>query len=511
MKLKYSRSFVFCVFALLLLAQACRKHDGEKPDEKVDKQIELSEADIDSLKYYIWKINLSDKGKNVPIYFWEDQVPDDFDWKSSAYKSGNDVMRAIASYPTYQGEQVDRYSLIDMQGSIADELERGILGDYGFSPGVALDGNNKRHLFVEYVYKDSPADREGMRRGDEIVGINGSSDFNYNDGSLDRQLFQSEQISLTLNRGGSGTFSMDLETEEYHLNPILFDTIYTVGSEKVGYFVYNSFVVVGNRGNNAVARQELNDVFFRFKTEGVSDLIVDLRYNGGGAVVTSEYLANLIGSSSAAGEVMYKYEYNQPLTDFYTENKEYASFLEPEKFKEESNHLDLSRVFFIVSGGTASASELTMNNLKPYLDVKLVGDRTYGKPVGFFTTPIEFVVSGRGTKKTRVADMYSINFRTVNSQGEGDYYFGMEPDVEIYDFIDINWGDPQDPRLQTIFSYIKGNGFLTQQDIDAMGRKRRSAGEQHVPFNALHPSSSARLVNPSAFRGMVDYRMKKED
>src|SRR5699024_10468785 len=123
--------------------------------------------------------------------------------------------------------------------------------------------------------------------------------------------------------------------------------------------------------------------------------------------------------------------------------------IEPVDFQSESNNLNLQQIFFITSRGTASASELTFNNLKTYMYVKLVGDTTYGKPVGFFGIPISFVTKDDGFQ--HVADMYAIDFKSVNSDGEGDYFSGMVPDVQLGDYIDIPWGDTDDPRLQSIF------------------------------------------------------------
>ena len=105
--------------------------------------------------------------------------------------------------------------------------------------------------------------------------------------------------------------------------------------------------------------------------------------------------------------------------------------------------MNLSRVFFIVTGSSASASELIINNLKPYMDVKLIGDTTYGKPVGFF--PIEILNYA----------IYPISFRTINSAGNADYYSGFAPDKLAADGVNKNWGDVTEPSLAAALKYIE--------------------------------------------------------
>ena len=104
--------------------------------------------------------------------------------------------------------------------------------------------------------------------------------------------------------------------------------------------------------------------------------------------------------------------------------------------------LNLNRVFFIVTNGTASASELLINNLKPYMDVKLIGDTTYGKPVGFFPVDIYNY------------SIYPISFKTVNSAGNADYYNGFAPDKIAPDGVSKNWGDITEPSLASALKYI---------------------------------------------------------
>ncbi len=506
-KLSYSLGIV--LLSAFLLLNACKRDSNPSPADP-DK---LTARDIDSLKFYVWFINVSDSASNVPFYLWEDQVPEHFPWYSAQYATGNDVMRGIASYPTYQGQKVDRYSFIDMTGEVSDQLQGGIKGDYGYMVAATQDDNGKFHLYIEYSYKGAPSRKAGIMRGDEIVAIDKNTNMDLSSQSnVDRindALFSSESVSLELRRPDStSTFIAQLQPAQYHLNPVLFDSVYTIGNKKIGYFVYNSFVSVSSDENGTTARKEIDGVFSKFVDEGVNELIVDLRYNGGGAVSTSEYLDELIAPADVMGKEMYHYEYNQKLTDFFGANTELTQdYLMPIKFDSSTSGLNLNRVFFIVSRSTASASELTINNLKPYMDVKLVGDTTYGKPVGFFTIPIDFVTENGG--KRHVADMYSINFKSVNSAGQTDYYFGLKPDVRLYDYVDLRWGDPRDQNLASIFNYIQGDGFLTVADFTRKAQQlraqlKKAPGKEFLFMRKI--PASIRIKDPHAFNGMVDYR-----
>jgi hypothetical protein len=268
----------------------------------------------------------------------------------------------------------------------------------------------------------------------------------------------------------------------------LFDSVYSVGSAKVGYFVFNSFAAVDNGNGPTLTKTELNRVFAKFQSAGISSLIVDLRYNGGGSVQTTEYLDSLIAPASVAGKEMYHYLYNDKITAMNNQ----IGFPVKIMFTG-GGSLNLQNVFFIGTGNTASASELTINNLKPYMTVKLVGDTTYGKPVGFFTFHITDFPNG-GAEKA-LADLYAINFETRNADNNGGYFDGLIPDAVASDFINVPWGNPADDNLQKIFSYINTGVF-----------SRKSATERMAENSSLRLSLPA-TIHPLRFNGMVDYRI----
>lgn len=502
-----------CQWVILILGliafNSCKKHDAKPKRNGGDTSVTGGISDEDSLKFYVWWYNESDSA-NIPLYYWEDQVTPANPF-SKQFAKGEDMLNYIRSFPSVNGKKVDRYSFLDRTGAISDELEGGVSGDFGFDITPVLFGNsNKVHLIVSLVYAGSPAGEATIQRGWDVTSIAGNSNITWDGGSNYQQLIQNiyyaSATEFTFRRPDGTDTSLTLTAKTYHINPVLFDSVYTVNGKKVGYFVYNSFINVDTSGiwrnptgpgaNSLVALQEIDDVFNKFKSDGVSELIVDLRYNGGGAVTSAEYLDNLIAPSTTNGQAMYSYKYNTPMTQYFNSYSDLKKdFIDPVKFDLQPLNINLKRVFFIVGHGTASASELTINNLKPYMDVKLIGDTTYGKPVGFFTIPIEFVTD---TGYAHVADMYAINFQSVNSQGKGDYYSGMAPDFEYLLFDGYNWGDTRDTRLASALNYIKTGKFARVSSIE---REVNKQGQMRVLKND-------NLRNQHQFNGMVDYRLK---
>ena len=323
----------------------------------------------------------------------------------------------------------------------------------------AGDGTaSNTYLFVLFTDKNSPAGQAGVTRGMQITSINGN-DVSY-DGSngtnvnnVINAVYYDPSATFTFKKPDGSTFTTTLSKAVYNIDPVLFDSVYTVGSKKVGYFVFNSFAAVDNCNGPTFTRQELSRVFNKFQSAGISDLIVDLRYNGGGSVGTAEFLDSLIAPSSVAGKEMYHYLYNDKLTAM-----ESQVGLQNKVLFTGGGSLNLDHVFFIGTSHTASASELTINNLRPYMDVKLVGDTTYGKPVGFFTFHLTDYPNG-GTTENFLADLYAINFETRNANNQGGYFTGMIPDAPAVDYVDLAWGDPNDDNLSQIFNFISTGSY----------------------------------------------------
>ncbi|SDG81048.1 S41 family peptidase [Chitinophaga filiformis] len=495
---------------------ACRKKDSTKVDNTTPTSSTVV-TDEDSLKYLMYRImqvTYVDGGRNkttdLPTYFWYTQVPQ-LDPSSSTYATADDLLSTMKTYSKNSaGTVLDRYSFLDRTGSLSSSLQNGLsetfnkvsaTGNYGMEVSYASDGS-KSYLYIVYADKNSPAGQKGLTRGDEITAVNGDSNISYdgangaNVSKVTNAIYYSTSVTLKVKKAVTGAeANYTLTSGTFTINPVLFDTVYTVNSQKVGYFVFYTFTSTYNtQGAATLTKTKLDALFAKYKAAGITNLIVDLRYNQGGSVTTAEYLDSAIAPASAAGKTMYYYQYNDKLTA----NLDGTGLETSVKFPNVTGGLNLNNVFFITGSHTASASELTLNNLLPYMNVKLVGDTTYGKPVGFIT----FNISKYDSTHTKqyLADLYAINFATENASHVGGYYTGIAPDQVANDYVNVPWGyRNDDENLDRIFSYITTGSFARTS------ANARVLTETAVNQRAAIPSS---IASPR-FNGMVDYRIGK--
>lgn len=493
-KSNYFLPFVFFL-SLLITISACKKDkvsDDEVPPVENDGQL----SDADSLKYLMYgimQVSLADGGRDqsmsLPMYYWYDQVPK-LDPLDRAYDSAGVLLNKIKTYAVnpVTGKPFDKYSFLD-HGEVSDEIQQGVAGDLGMQVTFARTASDIV-LVVIYVDKNGPAGLAGIKRGDLISAVNGTKVvYDGADGAVVNKVvkavYYDNEATFDVVRADETTFKAKLNKAVYTINPVLFDTIFNVSNSKTGYFVFNTFSNVSYDNAPTLTKQKIDEVFSRFEGAGIKNLIVDLRYNGGGATNTAEYLDGRIAPSSATGKVMYNLEFNDKLTAVAPQ----IGLEKQVKFTHTGN-LNLDNVFFITSRSTASASELVINSLRPYLNVKVVGDTTYGKPVGFYGMGISIFKKG---KEKHLADLYAINFELKNANGEGGYYEGMVPDAMATDFVNVPWGNAADDNLKTIFSFIKNGSFARHMPLERM------AGERNLKMPIQPVLKSVR------FDGMVDY------
>lgn len=518
MKLLQKDFHVKLVLLIIVAASSlasCRKHSGVKPQPVNKDTFGISTTtDEDSLKYLMYNImqkSLVNGGRDttydLPTYFWYSQVPSLIPF-STQYANADSLLALIKTYPIWNGQTVDRYSFLDRTGQITGQIQNGIVdgnfmglgskGSFGLEVSYVAGSQNNNPLVVLYADKNSPAALKGIQRGWQITSVNGNSNVAYDgpNGSnvtrIENAIYNSDAITLTFLKLDSSSVNVSLKATQYDINPILFDTIYVKNNKKIGYFVFYIFSsIMDNNGAPTNTKAILDNEFNKLSAAGINDLIVDLRYNEGGAVTTAEYLDSAIAPSSTQGKVMYQYTYNDKLAQVASQLG-----LENQVLFPGGGSLHLDHVFFIVSRSTASASELTLNNLKPYMDVKLVGDTTFGKPVGF----IDFTINDypNGSKKY-LADLYAIDFATKNANGTGDYFNGIPPDAEAIDYTGIPWGDPSDDNLFKIFTYISTGSFS------------RTYPEARIASrpNLLRVSREFSMKS-NRFNGMIDYRLSKQ-
>lgn len=354
------------------------------------------------------------------FYLWQDQLPRSFAVHN--YRTADGLLEALKGYARDgDGVLVDRFSFLDRAGTINQELQEGVIGSFGFD----IRYYTETDLYVKKVDLGSPAYQAGMRRGWRITEVNGRRDLSL--ASMEQDNFQflfdaiyGDQVQLKVKNPAGLEQSIQLQAAQFSYKPIITHQIFDLGPQKVGYLAFDAFTSL------SLIRTQLDGIINSFEAAGVKKLIFDLRYNGGGDVATANYISNLLVPSSAHTKLMNYYKINSTL-----QMEGWDLFLFYPSYYNKLNSLELERIYFLVTGGSASASELLINNLSPYVDVKLVGDsRTYGKPVGYFGWDIMGV------------DLYAVSFQTFNADHEGDYFDGLPVDKLVGDDLSRDFGDP---------------------------------------------------------------------
>ncbi|MEE9407507.1 MAG: S41 family peptidase [Polaribacter sp.] len=358
--------------AIILLLAACTNREAEDT---------IKPGVSDDANYFIWK------GMNA-YYFWQKDIPNLADNRFTTfsdlythfrgYSSQGSVFESLLKKPN------DRFSWIVDDYVELENSFQGINLSNGMEFGLKRYENSAVNIYgyVRYVVPNSDADNKGVKRGMIFNGINGTqlTDTNYTG------LLFSSNTNYTANfadynagNPSSNGGSADLNKVQIQENPIAVSKIITDGSKKIGYLLYNQFA--------SSYDGELNAAFSTFKSSNVDELIIDLRYNGGGSVRTATYLGSMI-TGQFNGQLYSKEVWNEKVQAAVSADRFINNFtneIENGSIKQTINNLNLTSVYFIVSGSTASASELVINALSPYIDVKIVGTTTVGKQVGSIT------------------------------------------------------------------------------------------------------------------------------
>lgn len=451
MQLKIQRLLMTGLVSMILL-QACKKNDvtNNLAPSPVPGTTTTANALKDTTLLY-----------SKDLYLWYNQIPSTLN--AQTYSDPNAVMEGIRQYSNEPGfsTPVDKWSFA-MKKMEWDNLSSGIAGDFGMSVFFFKEGD----LRVKSVERSSPAGVAGIRRGWRITKINGSTNTSTTNADfISNAVWGSGNGSFSFQKPDGTTVDLALHAGTYQEHPVYLDSIYTINSKKIGYFSFNSFL-----GDTTELYNEFARVFNRFANAGISDLVVDLRYNGGGYVTVQQKLANWLAPSAAHGQLMMKEQFNDKYTEFNTTDNFHKL-----------GSLNLSRIYFIVSRSTASASELLINNLKPFMNVQLIGPgKTYGKPVGFFPVP--------------VGDWYifPVSFRSTNKNGQGNYFNGMELNHQVADGLDKDWGDITESCLQSALTNITTGVYKAATVRETLG------------IRAVNDVLSA-----PEFKGAIDFRRKK--
>lgn len=356
---------------------------------------------------------------------------------------------------------------------------------------IGSEDNYTIYFFVQGVYPNSPAARAGIKRGSSIMQINGEklTMNNYWQHYLDLLIPASAfSLKITEEDMEGGTQEKDISSEAMYCNPVLFSKVTTeeeTPGHRIGYLVYSGF--------EAGYDQELFDVFKEFKSQNITDLILDLRYNGGGHVISANLIATCIAGAKSEGKVFTSLRYNKERMEKRNNKREEELFAysnyENLATSLSAGALNLQHVYCIVGSGTASASELVINSLKGIdVEVTLIGKRTTGKNVGM--EPVEYTI------RNNVYEVVPITFQSYNAKGVGDYENGFTPDIEI---------DENDP-------YGRGDGYYIYRDYGSDKEFLYARAIQEITGQAPVPTtrSAETLMRGKALKVPAIYRRGHE-
>ena len=416
---------------------------------------------------FVWK------GLNQ-YYYWQEEVPALSDDKK------NDV-KAYAQYINQNPEpeeffeslkhENDRFSWIQDDYVELENTLQGVYATNGVEFGLLRACQNCNEIvgFVKYILEDSDAEGKNIQRGDLFTGVNGTvlTVDNY------RNLLFGEELTYSLNMAevndgtlvNNGVVVELTKIENFETNPLQISSIipYSSGETEytgnIGYLMYNQFVLDKS--------DELNAVFGEFKAEGITDLVLDLRYNGGGNVRNCVELASMI-TGQFNNEIFAQEQWNSKLDAYIREEfgeerlvDRFVGFLSD---GEAINSLNLNRVFIITTSESASASELLINGLASYIEVIQVGEQTVGKNVASIT--LYDYIDNDGTRNPdHTYAMQPIVLKIANNDGFADYDNGLEPNKLVEENIrDLGvLGSPDETLFEAVLSVLSGTEKLSSK------------------------------------------------
>lgn len=409
---------------------------------------------------FVWK------GMNL-YYLWQQEVPDLDDER---FSDQQDLNTFLSSYDNPAAlfhhlrvdPQTDRFSVIYDDYRVLEGILSGTTKNNGVDYQLNLVEGATTEVFgwVRYILPDSDAATKNIHRGDIFHAVNGIplTVENY------RSLLAADTYTLNLADYDNGVLtpngeSVSLTKSVYSENPVYSSAVIDAENNKIGYLMYNGFY--------PQYESQLNQAFGSLKVQNITHLVLDLRYNSGGSIATATKLASMI-TGQFTGQVFAKEQWNSKMHPHYEQvnpqnlvNRFTASI-----GNAPINDLQLTTVYVLTSASTASASELVINGLKPYIDVVQIGDYTTGKNVGSVTLYDSPSFGKRDRNPNHFYAMQPIVLKVVNKDGFGDYQQnGLAPDVFLPENLsDLGvLGTLTDPLFSTAVAHITANNRLLHQ------------------------------------------------
>jgi carboxyl-terminal processing protease len=373
------------------------------------------------------------------IYFWYQQLPNP---DVAGFSSPEAYLEAV------------RYKPLDTSFSyIANKAESEAFFSESQFIGIGLgtQQTGSSELRISQVFPQSPASEAGLARGDFVLTINGRavSDL-LRTGEIDT-IFGPSQVGVAVTMtwrtfDAGDTRSATMTKRAVTIPTVSLTTVYDVRrGPRVGYVFFRNFV------SPSVAA--LDNAFRQLREEGVDELVLDLRYNGGGLVSVAQHLGGLIGGADTNGQVFMEFFHND-------KNRSRDTTF---RFELPAQAIGFSRLVVITTRGSASASEGVINGLRPFMPVTVVGDTTFGKPVGQYGYDF--------CDKT----LFPVAFQTRNARGEGDYFAGIPADCAAGDDLDHELGDPDEASLSEALEFLRTGSCTSASSASRSAHHAREA------------------------------------
>jgi carboxyl-terminal processing protease len=406
------KKLIIVMLILLSVFSSCKKNDPEPIIVK-----ELTDAMARDSLYYLMK----------QWYYWYDLMP------SVVKENYADPYKLLEAM---RYKELDKWSFVADYNEFIAEMQGTFVG-HGIRIGLDQDSLAR----IAMIYSKSPLYAEGVRRGWIVKSVNGYD--------IAKILIDQDAAAYNTALGASTAgvtnkfiFIKPDSTEveisstksSFTINSVLkYDTL-KLGSGVTGYLAFESFI--------QPSPAELAVAFDFFNSCNITDLILDLRYNGGGYLYVAQDLASEIAGQAAynSGSVFATLQYNNKNS---VQNYTY-------RFVDPASNLSLTRLVVITTRNTASASEAVMNGLKPYMNVVSIGDATDGKPVGM-----------NGWSVGEKYFFWPITFKIINKNNEGDYFDGIAPGKLVVDDITHDFGDRNELCLKEAIHYLENGTFST--------------------------------------------------
>jgi carboxyl-terminal processing protease len=433
----------FIAFFLLLIFMgtifiSCKKDENiPKEDDPIEEPIE-EEAPLITQKINEF-IKLS-----MDVYLWEQYLPNiDIRYEFDSKEYFDKLLYSE-----------DKWSFITDDIEALEASFQGVETTFGYSLAFGRFSNTETlFAIVEYVYPNSPASMANLKRGDIILQLNlgDITEENY------RELFYGSTIDITLGVLDDGSISegskINMTSQTLNLDPVLVTDVIEVDGRKIGYLFYAQYISNYN--------SSLDIAFQEFKVQGITDLVLDIRYNPGGYISAAQHLCSSLAPQSvvSAQDVLVTLQWNSFYQNYWQTNQVYNQI--QMNYVSTPVNLNLSKIYILTGSGSASASELTITGLDPYMDVVLIGDTTYGKYTGSITLKPEKIFTSEPSSYYADFDNWGLQpivLRYANALGITDFKDGFAPDFYVYDDLweGIPLGDPTDPLLAKALEQITG-------------------------------------------------------